>query len=989
MTSFIEKHPNIIQECESKEKFNVIFQRLIANAEKNLKRHPQQVRHDILLKKFATSLYIYCGSRAYNFISSNIPRALPSLRTIQRFVAADYHPIGEGCFRFDELLNHLNAFKCQKVVALGEDATRVIKKIQYDPNTNKLVGFVLPCDESGLPLCDSFMATTFESMENYFCNESVANYAFVYMVQPLAENVPAFCLSCLGTNNKFDAEIVLKRWNYIYSELKKRDINLLSIGADGDSRELKAMQVSAQLLSKSAGSLSLLSPSSDKINIPLNWSSWFAIKRPTSISFIQDPVHVAVKLKSRLLRPSIVLPLGKYIAGSHHLQIIHSTFSKDQHGLRVKDIDHKDRQNYEAVLRITSTSVMGLLTHIPDAKGTVVYLKLMKAVTDSFLDKSLECLLRIEKAWYSVFVLRYWRQYVVLSPEYNLADNFITSNAYTCVELNAHSLITFVLSLQTIPSVNRSFYPWMLGSQCCEKMFRAARSMSSVFSTVINFGMLGLLQRIHRLHIQSILESESEETTIKYHHAESHKKKDGHSCANLQHLHIHSITLQDISKTVEKACEMAKETINKLGMSELLHKHNSWDTPPICFLQDEEFMEDDDQYEDELNEGLIDEENIGVDPEEVSSGITELSNAKIIDKEMTNNLNALHSASFKKLKNPGLPIYHLQLDSSKKQEQKHKHSHFVEVSCGDKAVYIHKTIAVWLLQETERVSTDRLFRVRNKQPFATQSNTSKIATSSAVHPIVCSSISVGDMCIFKTTDQDWKVGRVLQFSNYLEKLKSAQQYRGLTANVANTKVGVLCSWYTISDTTSQIFSLSQKEVTYVHIPINMYLCTLPTRCFRNLEDVNMSAISNNISKINDNNAKLLMLEKFILDSNIMQIIQNIFQDDIPTVVESKKTPKPTDSKTESESKHIVNEPWIKCGRIALSKKDKQQIVNGKELTDMHINAFQSLARESFPLIGGLHNTLLLDKTSLAVKNYEQSLQIVHIPDRSHWALLYR
>ena len=122
----------------------------------------------------------------------------------------NYHPIGEGCFRFDELLNHLNAFKCQKVVALGEDATCVIKKIQYDPNTNKLVGFVLPCDESGLPLCDSFMATTFESMENYFCNESVVNYTFVYMVQPLAENVPAFCLSCLGTNNKFDAEIVLK-----------------------------------------------------------------------------------------------------------------------------------------------------------------------------------------------------------------------------------------------------------------------------------------------------------------------------------------------------------------------------------------------------------------------------------------------------------------------------------------------------------------------------------------------------------------------------------------------------------------------------------------------------------------------------------------------------------------------------------------------------------------------------------------------------------
>lgn len=114
----------------------------------------------------------------------------------------------KDAYRFDELLTHLNAFKCEKVVALGEDATRVIKKVQYDPNTNKLVGFVLPCEESGLPLCDSFMATTFESMENHFCDESIANYAFAYMAQPLAENVPAFCLSCLGTNNKFNAELV-------------------------------------------------------------------------------------------------------------------------------------------------------------------------------------------------------------------------------------------------------------------------------------------------------------------------------------------------------------------------------------------------------------------------------------------------------------------------------------------------------------------------------------------------------------------------------------------------------------------------------------------------------------------------------------------------------------------------------------------------------------------------------------------------------------
>ena len=120
-------------------------------------------------------------------------------------------------------------------MSVAEDATRVIRKVQYDAETNKLVGFVLPCDEDVLPLCDSFMATTFKSMQKYFSKESITNYAFVYMVQPLTENVPAFCLSCVGKDNNFNAELVLKRWQYIYSELQKRNVHrLMSYATDGD-----------------------------------------------------------------------------------------------------------------------------------------------------------------------------------------------------------------------------------------------------------------------------------------------------------------------------------------------------------------------------------------------------------------------------------------------------------------------------------------------------------------------------------------------------------------------------------------------------------------------------------------------------------------------------------------------------------------------------------------------------------------------------------
>ena len=63
------------------------------------------------------------------------------------------------------------------------------------------------------------------------------------------------------------------------------------------------------------------------------------------------------------------------------------------------------------------------------------------------------------------------------------------------------------------------------------------------------------------------------------------------------------------------------------------------------------------------------------------------------------------------------------------------------------------------------------------------------------------------------------------------------------------------------------------------------------------------------------------------------------------------------------------------------------ILNGSKLKDNHTNTFHNIAKVQFPLIGGLHNSLLLNKTLLNVEDYEQSLQILFIPDRSQWAVL--
>ena len=399
--TLIIDNPNIAKCIDTRQAalkgtFTPLFQSLVDNAQLNVHKLPKERRHDHVMKKFSTSLFIYAGPLAYSFVHQNMPQALPSLRTVQRIVHHEYEVMNEEEFRFDQLANHINSYKCARVIVIGEDATRLVARVDYDPETNRLVGFVLPEGEDSLPSIDAHVAISFQSIEDSFKSSKISKYALVYIAQPLSPGVPAFPLACIGTDNKFTADILLKRWSHISSECQKRGISVLSFGSDGDLRELKNMQYCTALFTMHA--------SKDvKSCIPSHWKSWFFLKKPTQVAYVQDTVHVGTKLRSRLLTPSIILALGKYVAGAHHLQLVQSTYSKDQHGLRERDIDCRDKQNFDSVLRITSSSVMAQISQIPDAKGTYVYLKALKAVLDSYLNKELSPLDRISNIWYAVF----------------------------------------------------------------------------------------------------------------------------------------------------------------------------------------------------------------------------------------------------------------------------------------------------------------------------------------------------------------------------------------------------------------------------------------------------------------------------------------------------------------------------------------------------------------------------------------------------------
>ena len=138
-----------------------------------------------------------------------------------------------------------------------------------------------------------------------------------------------------------------------------------------------------------------------------------------------------------------------------------------------------------------------------------------------------------------------------------------------CIELNAHALISFVMTVRDNFDGD-NFLPWRLGSQSYEKAFQAARSMTSTFSTIINFGMLGLLRRLRRLQIQANLQAESNETGIIFHRANRHQSKDGQS--NYQRYSIEKITDECICEAVKRAQISAKASVETLGMLTVLQK---------------------------------------------------------------------------------------------------------------------------------------------------------------------------------------------------------------------------------------------------------------------------------------------------------------------------------------------------------------------------------------------------------------------------------
>ncbi|CAM4989175.1 unnamed protein product, partial [Rotaria socialis] len=122
------------------------------------------------------------------------------------------------------------------------------------------------------------------------------------------------------------------------------------------------------------------------IKVPDKWS-WFFMNQQQIFLFMQDPIHIATKIRNRLLSKLANLKMGDFSIDTKYLVELIKTKSKIEHNLMKSDLNPKDRQNFASCLRISSELVLDLINRNENAKGTYVYLTLLNLIISGFINK--------------------------------------------------------------------------------------------------------------------------------------------------------------------------------------------------------------------------------------------------------------------------------------------------------------------------------------------------------------------------------------------------------------------------------------------------------------------------------------------------------------------------------------------------------------------------------------------------------------------------
>lgn len=421
-----------------------------------------------------------------------------------------------------------------------------------------------------------------------------------------------------------------------------------------------------------------------------------------------------------------------------------------------------------------------------------------------------------------VFCLRYWRLWLTCDEVYSLEKNFISSNAYLSVEINAHSLLLLVRKCrkENDPAL---LLTWLYGSQQCESFFRAIRSLCPVGLNKPNTTEGEFLDRSRKAEANLQLQQQGAKDGVVYRRDIEKKNRSGGTHEAMKLTELPSDI--DLFRELKKSQQSAKKKMNDLGIFLEGKDSKNFAFSPSYGRK----IRNNIITETELHDGNEDE------PEIVDEG-----DDQDLDDHDIQVFKSLHQATFKDFSS------HLSSSPLKGSDEETPPA-FVKLADSDGNVrLVRKSTMCWYLEDGMRkMSNDRILRVRQLASFAdTQRN---IVKKVEVRPIV----RIGDWCLFKTQpDSDLKLkfllGRVIQFSFIGESLGSGRKKMTVYQWEKGTdNIGVNCTWYRFSGQTwnsRKISSIGEKLDVIAHgfHPCLTYICSLPPPDIPSWKHVNFS-----------------------------------------------------------------------------------------------------------------------------------------------------
>jgi hypothetical protein len=362
----------------------------------------------------------------------------------------------------------------------------------------------------------------------------------------------------------------------------------------------------------------------------------------------------------------------------------------------------------------------------------------MRFVRLAYIEKSTDIIDRLYYAWCAVFIARIWSASLEKADLHDLEQEvldllpskstksiskrnlFITIQSLFSLEINAHSL-TYLIILVAEKKITNEALQVIFNSQICESYFRAARSMSGAFSSVVNFSVNEFLHRTSKLSVLQDIKFTSELNLNSLIFPKHHKLWRRTSPSFFTST-TSSITEKIIEDTVFSAyieasqiltgCNLSIlnplaqmisfDEVNHLAFQKLARsKQKMSNTQSFQWSNDNQESDDDD--EDEENESGISNNSYIQHPDnEQTDDDHDDSLTDIEDSDPSIIPNVSRSTI------SGMRIFD-SIDNSKSES-------FFRVKINNQEKFMHKQTATWYLSKNNiKLSSDRLKRVQSQK----------------------------------------------------------------------------------------------------------------------------------------------------------------------------------------------------------------------------------------------------------------------------------